>query len=131
MSCTGAQCRGPAKKCHGPSEAPLLTAARGGQPPLQRLARLLSAPHPSSAREESPPPRGCQLEAGLWRALLCLPKVADVSASPLGRVRFCGLAMIETKGPAEIVTRELQKRVTVPKALRIHWTGCPNSCGQV
>jgi hypothetical protein len=45
--------------------------------------------------------------------------------------QFCGLAMIETKGPAEIVSRDLQKRVTVPKALRIHWTGCPNSCGQV
>jgi len=44
--------------------------------------------------------------------------------------QFCGLAMIETKGPAETVARDLQKRVTVPKALRIHWTGCPNSCGQ-
>ena len=45
--------------------------------------------------------------------------------------QFCGLALIETKAPAESTARELQKRVTVPKALRIHWTGCPNSCGQV
>ena len=44
--------------------------------------------------------------------------------------QFCGLALIETKAPAESTARELQKRVTVPKALRIHWTGCPNSCGQ-
>ena len=45
--------------------------------------------------------------------------------------QFCGLAMIETKQNAESIAIALQKRVRVPKALRIHWTGCPNSCGQV
>ena len=39
--------------------------------------------------------------------------------------------MIETKQNAESIAIALQKRVRVPKALRIHWTGCPNSCGQV
>ena len=45
--------------------------------------------------------------------------------------QFCGLAMIETKANAEYIAEELDKRVTVDRALRIHWTGCPNSCGQV
>ena len=45
--------------------------------------------------------------------------------------QFCGLAMIETKQNAEYIAKELDKRVAVHRALRIHWTGCPNSCGQV
>ena len=45
--------------------------------------------------------------------------------------QFCGLAMIETKQNAEYIAEELDKRVAVHRALRIHWTGCPNSCGQV
>jgi ferredoxin-nitrite reductase len=45
--------------------------------------------------------------------------------------QFCGLAMIETKGPAVAITEDLQERVDVDRDLRIHWTGCPNSCGQV
>jgi len=45
--------------------------------------------------------------------------------------QFCGLALIETKNNAEAMMKELEARVTVPRALRIHWTGCPNSCGQV
>jgi len=45
--------------------------------------------------------------------------------------QFCGLAIIETKANAEHIAAELQKRVSVPRPLRIHWTGCPNSCGQV
>merc|ERR1712086_1116202 len=39
--------------------------------------------------------------------------------------------MIETKANAELIAAALQKRVHVPQPLRIHWTGCPNSCGQV
>mmetsp|Transcript_15448 Transcript_15448/g.18313 ORF Transcript_15448/g.18313 Transcript_15448/m.18313 type:complete len:608 (+) Transcript_15448:75-1898(+) len=45
--------------------------------------------------------------------------------------QFCPLALIETKANAEEVVKELENRVTVDKAIRIHWTGCPNSCGQV
>lgn len=45
--------------------------------------------------------------------------------------QFCSLAMIETKSNAEEVAKELEKLVTVDKDIRIHWTGCPNSCGQV
>jgi len=44
---------------------------------------------------------------------------------------FCGLAMIETKVNAEEIGKKLEKLVTVNRPIRIHWTGCPNSCGQV
>jgi ferredoxin-nitrite reductase len=44
---------------------------------------------------------------------------------------FCGLAMIETKVNAEDIGKKLEKLVTVDRPIRIHWTGCPNSCGQV
>jgi ferredoxin-nitrite reductase len=45
--------------------------------------------------------------------------------------QFCGLALIETKNNAESIVKKLEERVSVEKPLRIHWTGCPNSCGQV
>jgi ferredoxin-nitrite reductase len=45
--------------------------------------------------------------------------------------QFCGQAIIETKMRALNVTREVEKRVSVPRPVRMHWTGCPNSCGQV
>ena len=44
--------------------------------------------------------------------------------------QFCGLALVETKAPAERIARELDARLSIDKPLRIHWTGCPNSCGQ-
>merc|ERR1719247_2446994 len=39
--------------------------------------------------------------------------------------------MIETKSNAEAIAELVQQRVTVEREVRIHWTGCPNSCGQV
>ncbi|KAL6633488.1 hypothetical protein ACP70R_026159 [Stipagrostis hirtigluma subsp. patula] len=45
--------------------------------------------------------------------------------------QFCGQAIIETKARALQVTEEVEKRVAVPRPVRMHWTGCPNSCGQV
>jgi len=45
--------------------------------------------------------------------------------------QYCGLAMIETKQNAERIAEKLDELISVPKPLRIHWTGCPNSCGQV
>jgi len=37
--------------------------------------------------------------------------------------QFCPLALIETKANAESVMEEVEKRVTVNKGIRIHWTG--------
>jgi len=45
--------------------------------------------------------------------------------------QFCPLALIETKRGAESVVEEVEKRVEVNRGIRIHYTGCPNSCGQV
>lgn len=45
--------------------------------------------------------------------------------------QFCGLALVETKAHAEAVAKKLEDLVTVDRPIRIHWTGCPNSCGQV
>ena len=45
--------------------------------------------------------------------------------------QFCGLAIIETKANADKIAKLLDAKLSVDKPLRIHWTGCPNSCGQV
>ncbi|KAG2704198.1 hypothetical protein I3843_06G163600 [Carya illinoinensis] len=45
--------------------------------------------------------------------------------------QFCGQAIIETKARALKVTEEVQRQVAVTRPIRMHWTGCPNSCGQV
>ena len=45
--------------------------------------------------------------------------------------QFCSLAIIETKANAEKIVARLNERIISPKPLRIHFTGCPNSCGQV
>lgn len=45
--------------------------------------------------------------------------------------QFCGLAIIETKNNAELIAEVVQQKVDVSRDVRIHWTGCPNSCGQV
>lgn len=44
---------------------------------------------------------------------------------------FCGFAMVETKHNAERVAKLVEELVVTPQPVRIHWTGCPNSCGQV
>jgi nitrite reductase (NADH) large subunit len=44
---------------------------------------------------------------------------------------YCGMALIETKGYAIQVARELERRTEGRKVLplTIHWSGCPASCG--
>lgn len=45
--------------------------------------------------------------------------------------QFCGLALIETKNRAIALAEVLDRTLDVPRDVRLHWTGCPNSCGQV
>ncbi|XP_061350988.1 ferredoxin--nitrite reductase, chloroplastic [Gastrolobium bilobum] len=45
--------------------------------------------------------------------------------------QFCGQAIIETKARALKVTEEVERQVVVTRPVRMHWTGCPNTCGQV
>jgi nitrite reductase (NADH) large subunit len=46
-------------------------------------------------------------------------------------IDYCGLALIETKGYAIEVARELERRTAGRKLkpLTIHWSGCPAGCG--
>ncbi|MBW4573927.1 MAG: ferredoxin--nitrite reductase [Aphanothece sp. CMT-3BRIN-NPC111] len=44
--------------------------------------------------------------------------------------QFCNFALIETKNRALSLIEELDTEVSLSKPVRIHWTGCPNSCGQ-
>jgi len=44
--------------------------------------------------------------------------------------QFCNFALIETKNRAVALIRELEAELEVSRSVRIHWTGCPNSCGQ-
>jgi len=43
---------------------------------------------------------------------------------------YCSFALIPTKGTAQGVLEELERRLELPHAVRMHWTGCPNACGQ-
>jgi ferredoxin-nitrite reductase len=44
--------------------------------------------------------------------------------------QFCNFAMIETKNQAIELATALDAELDLPKTVRMHWTGCPNSCGQ-
>ncbi len=44
--------------------------------------------------------------------------------------QFCNFALIETKSRAVALIRELEAELSLSRPVRIHWTGCPNSCGQ-
>jgi ferredoxin-nitrite reductase len=44
--------------------------------------------------------------------------------------QFCNFALIETKQRAVALIRELEAELSLTRPVRIHWTGCPNSCGQ-
>lgn len=64
-------------------------------------------------------------------------KVHEIEAGPLSRglvsctgSQFCGIALIETKNRAMAVVEKLEAQLDIPPGIRMHWTGCPNSCGQ-
>lgn len=44
--------------------------------------------------------------------------------------QFCSFALIETKNRAVQLVEALEAELDVPQRVRIHWSGCPNSCGQ-
>lgn len=73
-------------------------------------------------------------------ALLTDPLAAKFSTAP-GRLlgplvsctgaQFCGFGLVETKANAQRITEQLEATMDVPESVRMHWTGCPNSCAQV
>ena len=61
----------------------------------------------------------------------------QLAPSPISRslvsctgAKYCNFAMIETKDRGVAIAQALDKLLHVPQRVRIHWTGCPNSCGQ-
>ena len=44
--------------------------------------------------------------------------------------QFCNFALVETKQQSLAITRKLDAELNLPESVRMHWTGCPNSCGQ-
>jgi len=44
--------------------------------------------------------------------------------------QFCNFALIETKNRAMAMVKDLESELILTRPVRIHWTGCPNSCGQ-
>ncbi|MGK7931340.1 MAG: ferredoxin--nitrite reductase [Microcystaceae cyanobacterium] len=44
--------------------------------------------------------------------------------------QFCNFALVETKNQGLAIARQLDEQLEIPEKVRIHWTGCPNSCGQ-
>jgi ferredoxin-nitrite reductase len=44
--------------------------------------------------------------------------------------QFCKFAMVETKNQAIDLATRLDQELDLPSTVRMHWTGCPNSCGQ-
>jgi len=79
------------------------------------------------------------IPASRLNAFLAEPLLQRFSVNPEGLTRalvsctgsqFCNFALIETKNRALAMIKELEAELSVPKPVRIHWTGCPNSCGQ-
>ncbi len=44
--------------------------------------------------------------------------------------QFCGFALAETKSRAVAMMESLERQLDLPRPVRVHFTGCPNSCGQ-
>lgn len=44
--------------------------------------------------------------------------------------QFCNFALVETKQQGLKIAKELAADLEIPNRVRMHWTGCPNSCGQ-
>lgn len=58
------------------------------------------------------------------------PKPLERSLVSCTGAQFCNFALIETKNRALEIVQALQSELDIIQPVRIHWTGCPNSCGQ-
>jgi ferredoxin-nitrite reductase len=75
-----------------------------------------------------------RLEAFLTEPLLnrflINPKPLTRSLVSCTGAQFCNFALIETKNRALAMIKALEMELELTRPVRIHWTGCPNSCGQ-
>jgi ferredoxin-nitrite reductase len=70
------------------------------------------------------------LEESLLAKFSINPSTLERSLVSCTGAQFCNFALIETKTRAVSMIREVAAEVVTPQPVRIHWTGCPNSCGQ-
>jgi sulfite reductase beta subunit-like hemoprotein len=77
-------------------------------------------------------------EAHVEKVLAGLAEVdLSINAHPVRRsmvtctgIEFCKLAITETKARSRQIVEYLEQRVPLDEPLRLHVTGCPNSCAQ-
>ena len=107
---------------------------------MAELARLARAYGSGELRlSESQNILICNVPAARLEALLAEPLLQRFRVDP-GALeaeavsctgnRYCSFALIPTKSTAQAVVEELERRLELPQAVRTHWTGCPNACGQ-
>jgi ferredoxin-nitrite reductase len=58
------------------------------------------------------------------------PNNAERSVVSCTGAQFCNFALVETKEHAIEIAEKVHELVELPRPVRFHWTGCPNSCGQ-
>ncbi|OPJ59134.1 nitrite/sulfite reductase [Clostridium chromiireducens] len=70
------------------------------------------------------------LEKDIFKQLSPSPSIfTGYTVSCTGK-EFCNLAIVETKERAREVIKYLDSKIKLDTPIRIHFTGCPNSCGQ-
>jgi len=70
------------------------------------------------------------LEKDIFKQLSPNPNVfTGYTVSCTGK-EFCNLAIVETKERAREVIKYLDSKIKLDTPIRMHFTGCPNSCGQ-
>jgi ferredoxin-nitrite reductase len=70
------------------------------------------------------------LSEPLLKELSINPSTLTRSVISCTGARYCNFALIETKQRALQLAQELDRELDIPNRVRLHWTGCPNSCGQ-
>jgi ferredoxin-nitrite reductase len=58
------------------------------------------------------------------------PNNAERSVVSCTGAQYCNFALVETKEHALEIAEKVHELVDLPRPVRFHWTGCPNSCGQ-
>ena len=70
------------------------------------------------------------LEKDIFKQLSPNPNIfTGYTVSCTGK-EFCNLAIVETKERARKIIKYLDSKIKLDTPIRIHFTGCPNSCGQ-
>ena len=73
---------------------------------------------------------GAFLKEPLLQRFTINPEPLQRSLVSCTGAEFCNFALIETKNRALATIKELEAELSVARPVRIHWTGCPNSCAQ-